>query len=180
MTGSFNGSSDLVDSGYVSDAALPGPDGSFDCVTVLAQRPWTTFLARLDADGGRTWVEGIGQHFTNVSPVALDQEGGIYMGGSNQAPPVGGYPQWRATLSKFDGQGRTVWSRVYGEAGGSFFTNLAIDPCSAELFGIGTFGTYPTGSSMSFPGVDGGTIVIADDGGVGAPPIYMFLTRLVP
>jgi hypothetical protein len=180
MTGSFSGGSDLVDSGYVRDAALPGPDGSLDCVTALTERPWTTFLARLDGDGGRTWVEGIGQHFTNVSPLALDEDGGIYMGGANQAPLVGGYPQWRATLSKLDAQGRSVWSRVYGETGGSFFTALAIDPCSAELYASGTFGTYPTGSSMSFPGVDGGTIAVADDGGSPSPPIYMFLARLVP
>jgi hypothetical protein len=181
MTGSFNGSSDLVDSGYVTDAALPGPDGSFDCVRALGVRPWTTFLVRLDADGGRSWVQGTGQRFTNTSPLTVDDEGGIYLGGGTQAPPVAGAAQYFATLSKLDEQGRVVWSRVYGTTGGSFFTTMAIDQCSAELFGGGTFGSYPSGSSLSFPSVDGVTIDVFDDGGNSfAPPIDMFLGRLVP
>jgi hypothetical protein len=101
------------------------------------------------------------------------------MGGGNAAASVGGYRQWLATLSKLDAQGNLVWTRVYGTSGGSFFSSLAVDPCSSVLFGGGTFGSYPTGSSMSFPGVDGVTFDLNDDGG-SANPIYMFLARFAP
>ena len=55
---------------------------------------------------------------------------------------------------------------------------MTLDPCSARLYGGGSFGTWPGGSSMGFPGVDGGAVDLAEDGG--GYPFVMWLTRLAP
>jgi hypothetical protein len=183
VTGSFSGTSDLADSGYVADAALPGPDGSFDCVTALNERPYTSFLARVDGDGGRLWSEVLGapQHgFSNVMPLAVDQEGGIYVGEAQMGPPLQGAPQWFVTVSRLDPGGGTVWSRVYGTSGGSFVTSMRVDSCAAKLFVGGVLGSYPDGSTMSVPGVDGVSLEVASQGSSYAAPIDMWITRLVP
>ena len=183
MTGSFSGSSDILDAGYATDAALPGPDAAFACVTALDYRPWTNFLTRLDGDGGRLWTQVVGsplQAATGSTPIATDLEGGVYVGGTNKTDLQGGAPQYLATLSKFDAQGRFVWIRVMGTSGGSFFISMASDPCAAQLFAGGVLGSYPDGSTMSFQGVDGVSIDVGAQGTGYAPPIDMWLARLAP
>lgn len=99
-----------------------------------------SFLAKYDRNGSLLWSRkfrsvpsgGLTSSVDNVTAVAIDALGGIYVAGSTNGAFTGvpdGDHRWNTFLLKFNTDGNLLWAREYGNVGESWaLYSLAADP----------------------------------------------------
>lgn len=81
----------------------------------------TSFVAKFQADGTRTWIRSLGEDYTRAAGVAADRSGNVYVAaetadslaisGGGDLTRNGGYD---AILFKLDSSGNTLWGTYIG------------------------------------------------------------------
>jgi hypothetical protein len=196
VTGNFNGDLAIVGAaGTVpNDAALmPARDeAGVACIGELLGKPWSVFVAKLDANGASQWAYALDEASNlgaeDPTPVVVDDTGAIFIAGG--VHNGGGFPledggtlaldsglySWDGFLARLDPNGNAVWAHDFGVSGSSSWPQaVALGACPGDLYFGGDFA-----GGIAFPIADGGGVVVFDGGwaSTNVPTWQMFLARV--
>lgn len=102
------------------------------------------YLMKLNAEGTSLWTRVWGSPLDdNAQCVRADKDGSVYVGGRTMGPIdeqriLCVAPGWNACLTRFDGDGKRLWTRIWGGPVKDSVTALAVDARGA-VYAAGSF-----------------------------------------
>jgi hypothetical protein len=116
-----------------SDGGLGGPNAGLN----------DTWFARYDSAGNQLWIRSLGTNaLDQVSSVAADGSGGVYIGGTTggslAGTNAGSFDSW---LARYDGAGNQLWIRQFGTSAFDVIDSAAMDGSGGVYIGGATGGS---------------------------------------